>query len=157
MNFTEVPSTAVRDCKEAANLFNQSQFTVRVTNALWNGPSRLTIDIAYQNTTKSPLSLSGFGNAQMYGQNYALLSDDGTRYVSDQMASMQATMQTQGGAYPSPMQNINPGASQVQKLVFDVPKASYNLLIERQVMQSMTVTPFGGGTQSVSMTCRLTV
>ncbi len=147
----------VSDCRQSMNLFNQGQFQARATNAAWTKPSRLTLDIVYTNTTKAPLSLSGFGNAQAYGQDYVLLGEDGTRYVSDQQASMQATMQSNSGTYPNPMQNINPGSTVQHRLIFDVPRRNYSLLIERQVIQSMTVLPIGGGVRTVSMQCRLDV
>ncbi len=120
-------SSVPQDCREPNKLF--VNFMVRAKNVSWSEAkakkektSILTIQLAFENTTAWSVALSNSSNGILYSIEYSLSGENGTHYAPKEI----------GGIANDIHQPIKPGETAEGKLVFEVPKANYLLVIERK-------------------------
>ncbi len=123
LNETSIP----RDCREPAKLF--TSFMVRAKNVSWSEAkaakdkaSILTIQLAFENVTTWSVALSNSSNGILYSIEYSLSGENSSRYAPKETSGVTNEIH----------QPIKPGEAAEGKLIFDVPKADYILVIERK-------------------------
>ncbi len=131
-----------RTCGEPAKLFKN--FLVQAKKISWSGPrgsrnqtSNVTIELVFENATKWPLALSNSGEGILYSVEYALLGKNGFSYTPRETGGVAngARLEKPGDKQKSTTDvhlRIKPGQKEEGKLVFEVPRGDYILVIERQ-------------------------
>jgi hypothetical protein len=135
---------AVPDCRMAAPLFRD--FQVRTTAISWVGVKRskeatLTLDLELQNNARWRAALSNSENGVLYALEISL-SPDGTAAFAPKEA-----VGVVGGMGIHEL--IRPGEPKPGKLVFQVPRGSYTLRMQRK----FAGIPVEGPAQNYSFVC----
>jgi hypothetical protein len=150
--------SAPRDCAETTKLFNT--FSMRATRTSWKGtksdPSAtLTLEIVFANDKGRPIALSNSGAGVLYTVEFSLQGNNGishkpkeaigVTYPSEAKKPREArdlpffSEQKIARAKPPKTETnrdvnfrIRPGEPEAGKLVFQVPKDNYLLIVQRK-------------------------
>ncbi len=128
-----------RSCGEPAKLF--TTFLVHARTISWanrrDGASTVTIELVFENTAKWPLALSNSGNGIVYSVEYTLQGENGLISFPKETFGLAQETPLEEKRKPKPGQTdahqpIKPEEAAEGKLVFEVPRGSYVLSIERK-------------------------
>jgi hypothetical protein len=151
--------SAPHDCAETTKLFNT--FSLRAKSASWKGtksdPSAtLTLELAFNNDKNRPIALSNSGAGVLYTVEFSLQGDKGIIYKPKEAAGVtlpneakkpkeardvpfftqQKVARPKAGSKIETIRDVNfrirPGEPEEGKLVFQVPKDNYLLIIQRK-------------------------